>query len=77
MDCYKDRTFCSFHQNCIDGEICLRALTEEVKRAAIKADLPVAQYVEAPRCFNEKRKRTHMGMYGISCIRKNRNARKL
>lgn len=60
MVCYKDKAFCSFYEKCISGQKCSKALTQEIKQGAINAKLPVAQFVQKPACFNERKKRTHI-----------------
>lgn len=49
MICYRDRTYCPFFPLC--KKSCDRALTAEIKVAAEKEGLPIAQYMEFPKCF--------------------------
>ena len=51
MICYKDKTFCSYNLICKNASECSRALTWEIKEAAIKSGLPVAVYTDFPDCF--------------------------
>lgn len=52
MICYKDRTFCTFHEECKTP--CDRALTEEVKIKANGAGLLISHFVDKPECFTPK-----------------------
>lgn len=54
MFCYRDKTFCVYYKECINGQICDRALTEIVIDKAEKAGMPVCQFVKKPDCFEEK-----------------------
>ena len=54
MLCYKDKTFCPFHQYCAHGDTCERALTDEVKEGAKKAGLYISSWCEEPKCFVDK-----------------------
>jgi len=49
---YKDRTFCPFHEECLDGKNCNRALTIEIEQKANSLGLPISQFKDAPDCFN-------------------------
>jgi hypothetical protein len=51
MICYKDKTFCREYKTCSNGEVCSRALTEEVTKDAVSAGLPVCQYADKPECY--------------------------
>lgn len=55
--CYKDKTWCTYGQNCIDSKKCERNFTEEEKLKAIKwwgnEDFPLAIFAEKPKCFND------------------------
>lgn len=42
MICYKDKTFCLNWETCMHGKYCHRALTDEVKDGASRADLPIS-----------------------------------
>ena len=55
MICYRDKTFCPYHEECIKGKKCLDALTEKVKEAAERwmKDAPIAQFASKPECFKE------------------------
>ena len=50
MLCYRDRTYCPFYADCADAKDCSRPLTDEVREAAIRVDLPVSQFVDKPNC---------------------------
>ena len=54
MMCYRDMTFCSYWQDCKDGNDCHRALTIEVQNNAETNNLDICQYAEKPECFIEK-----------------------
>lgn len=51
MICYKDMTFCSFYTTCKFGDKCFRALTEEVRKAAGKAEIPIGTFIHPPGCW--------------------------
>jgi len=55
MMCYKDMTFCSYHEDCSTGEDCDRALTPKVIESAEKwmKNAPICQYADKPKCFKE------------------------
>ncbi len=54
MLCYRDMTFCTFHEDCAKAPTCHRPLTDEVKRGAAEwwggNDAPVALFLEKPAC---------------------------
>lgn len=55
MMCYKDRTWCSFYEDCKHVECKIR-LTHEVKQAAEKwwgsgDGAPISVYVSKPDCW--------------------------
>ncbi len=56
MICYKDMTFCPFHETCADP--CSRALTDEVRAAAErwwgKPEAPIAVFTDIPKCHDGK-----------------------
>lgn len=56
MLCYRDITFCPFHDTCKVGSICGRAYTDTVKKLAEEwlKNPPVALYGEKPPCWEEK-----------------------
>jgi len=58
MICYRDMTFCPFHNDCLSGKDCPRSLTEEVRRGAEawwgKDDAPICVYADKPWCFEAK-----------------------
>lgn len=59
MICYKDKTFCPFHENCVKGAICPNALTDEIRKGAVEwmgDDAQIAQYMSVPSCFEPKTK---------------------
>jgi len=58
MLCYKDKTFCPFHEDCKDGVGCIDALTDKVISDAEKwagnaglSEVPITQYMDKPECF--------------------------
>lgn len=60
MLCYKDKTFCPFHESCKDGATCPDALTDKVKADAqrwwgdnCENGPPIAQWMDKPECFKE------------------------
>ena len=54
---YRDKTFCPFYLECINGKDCTRALTPEVIEDATKwlelLDVPISVYLNKPECFKE------------------------
>ena len=57
MICYRDKTFCPFYLECIDGKDCTAALTLKVEEDAKKwwgeGTPPIAVYLDKPECFKE------------------------
>ena len=57
MICFRDMTFCPFHEECTDGTECPRALTEQVESLAVEwwgsNSAPIAQFSERPHCFSK------------------------
>lgn len=55
MMCYRDITFCPFHNTCKVGSICGRAYTDQVKKLAEEwmKNPPVALYGEKPPCWEK------------------------
>ena len=53
MICYRDKTYCSYYKDCAHGDSCHRALTPEVVDAAERMELPICQFAERPKCFEE------------------------
>ena len=55
MISYKDKTFCTFYDECEKGESCDRALTPEVVKDATKwwgsVDFPIFRFKDKPKCF--------------------------
>ena len=51
MICYKDKTFCHYFLICKNGNVCDRALTQEIIKDAIKSELHIAKYTDFPDCF--------------------------
>lgn len=65
MICYRDMTFCTFHEGCAKAKDCPRPLTEDVR---VKADAwwngrkptgerqeaPIAVFAEKPECYSEE-----------------------
>lgn len=62
MICYKDRQFCPFYTECITGEYCTSALTEEVKNNAAEwwatfnsnEEVHIDVFAFKPLCYGEK-----------------------
>lgn len=60
--CYKDKTFCPFYLECINGKDCTAALTLKVEEDAKKwwkliseeGIPPIAIYLDKPECFKER-----------------------
>ena len=65
MMCYRDMTFCPFHEGCAKADTCPRALTNEVWAAAKRwwaneddpegEGAPIAQFSEKPDCHKESK----------------------
>ena len=58
--CYKDMTFCMFHEDCLSGGDCPRALTDKVQEEAVawwgNDDAPVSVFTDPPKhCFEPKK----------------------
>jgi hypothetical protein len=51
MLCYKDRSFCDWYVECVDGWTCPMALTDDVKRGAAIVGLPISHIGLKPECF--------------------------
>jgi len=55
MISHKDRTFCTFHLECKNGNNCSRALTDEVEADAIKwwgnGTPPICVFIDKPECY--------------------------
>ena len=60
MICYRDKTFCPFYLECIDGKDCTAALTlkveEDAKKWWGKDNPPISVYLYKPDCFEENNK---------------------
>lgn len=58
MMSYKDMTFCPFWKDCAYAKGCPRALTPDVKEAAVNwwgnESAPIALFVNPPTCYVEK-----------------------
>lgn len=54
MICFRDMTFCEYHNDCAKAHECPRALTDLVKEAADKwwgkPGAPIAVFVSQPDC---------------------------
>lgn len=48
---YKDRTFCQFFLICKKGHTCPDTLTDDVKKRAAAAKLPICCFADMPKCF--------------------------
>ena len=59
MICYRDKTWCSFYNECTHGKECRRALTDKVKEDASKCwdgkGLPIMEFSSKPECFKNIR----------------------
>lgn len=51
MLCYRDMTFCPFHESCASAPECPRALTEAIQREASRLQAPVCLYAAKPSCY--------------------------
>jgi hypothetical protein len=51
MICYKDKTFCSYFQDCAHRKECKDKLTHGVKSAAERTGLLISQWSEKPGCW--------------------------
>lgn len=58
MMCFRDSTFCPYSDTCNKQASCSRAITPEVKEAAVKwwggEDYPMAVYTSKPSCHEER-----------------------
>lgn len=54
MMCYRDKTFCNFYLDCEKGDICGWALTPKIRKEAKELRLPIARFLDKPRCFEDK-----------------------
>jgi hypothetical protein len=54
MICYKDMTFCPFHETCHNP--CFRALTNQVRAAAEEwwgdSGAPISVFADVPKCHD-------------------------
>lgn len=50
MMCYKDRWFCPFWEDCAKAKECDRPLTDEVRAAAMAAQMDIQQVADKPQC---------------------------
>ena len=50
MMCFRDMTFCTFHEDCIKAKDCSRPLTDEVKADAERwmKNVPICQFMDKP-----------------------------
>lgn len=53
MICYRDKTYCSYYTDCAKGDNCRCALTPEIVEVAERIKLPICQFAERPKCFEE------------------------
>lgn len=53
MMSYRDMTFCPFYDECAFGDVCPRALTEDVRKGSNIMGLPLAMFIDKPECFKE------------------------
>lgn len=54
MICYRDMTFCPYHEDCAEAKNCSRPLTEDVRERADRIGLPIAQFQVKPGCWEQK-----------------------
>lgn len=54
IDCYLDKIFCPFWEQCKNGWSCDKAMTKEVRGEMIRSDAPYASFFEKPSCFNQR-----------------------
>jgi len=54
MLCYRDMTYCPMYITCSKGNSCHRALTPDICAAAKKLQLPIAQWLGTPACYEKK-----------------------
>jgi len=54
--CYRDMTFCTFHEDCKLSKKCGRALTPRVKQDAEKwmKNALIAMFMDKPECWKHK-----------------------
>ena len=56
MMCYRDMTFCTFHEDCAKANLCECALTEQVRLGAqrwwrgMDGEPPICTFVNKPEC---------------------------
>lgn len=50
---YRDKTYCPFYKDCKKATDCPDTLTQEVKDAAFRAHLPIAQLIKKPKCHTD------------------------
>lgn len=59
MISYRDMTFCPYHEDCMQGKVCPRALTEDVHRGATawwgNENAPISIFAEVPHCMEPKK----------------------
>ena len=57
MICYRDMTFCTFHEDCARAAECHRPLTDDVKAKAEKwwggEGAPIAMFAQKPECHRD------------------------
>lgn len=58
MLCYRDMTFCNYHEQCLSGKDCPRALTEDVMRGAEAHKLHISVFADHPWCYEAKKEVT-------------------
>jgi len=55
MICYKDMAFCSYYEECKDGDSCERSLTEELIRDVNEFCPLLCRFTKKPSCFKKKK----------------------
>ncbi len=67
MMCYKDKTFCPFHEHCNNGIGCPQALNDKVREGAMQAGMDISRFVYPPTvCFSEKENNPIVWVDGIA-----------
>ena len=53
MNCYRDRWYCTFYEDCKKGKTCSRSLTDAIRSRAAKQGQDI-QTCEMPDCMDVK-----------------------
>ena len=54
MICYKDMTFCPFHEECKLGVMCPRRYSTDVQEKVKESGMCVSLFADKPNCFESK-----------------------